>query len=45
MKGDYSAAYLKRHGGAPPSVQWQAGVVVKNGTAVDTTSWSSRANW
>jgi hypothetical protein len=43
MKGDYSPAYIKRHPGAPPSVQWQAGVVVRNGSAVDTTKWSSRA--
>mmetsp|Transcript_68248 Transcript_68248/g.204495 ORF Transcript_68248/g.204495 Transcript_68248/m.204495 type:complete len:355 (-) Transcript_68248:209-1273(-) len=45
MRGDYSAAYLKRHPGAPQSVQWQAGVVVRNGTVVDTATWSSRANW
>ena len=45
MKGNYSEAYLKRHAGAPPSVQWQAGVVVRKGTNVDTTVWSSRANW
>ena len=44
-KGDYSEAYIKRHPGAPPSVQWQAGVVVKKGSAVDTNVWSSRANW
>lgn len=44
-KGDYSDAYIKRHPGAPPSVQWQAGVVVKKGSAVDTNVWSSRANW
>jgi len=45
MKGDYSEAYIKRHPGAPSSVQWQAGVVVKKGSAVDTDVWSSRANW
>lgn len=45
MKGDYSEAYVKRHMGAPPSVQWQAGVVVKKGSTVDTNVWSSRANW
>ena len=45
MRGDYSAAYIKRHPGAPPSVQWQAGAVVRKGTAVDTSVWSSRANW
>jgi hypothetical protein len=45
MKGDYSEAYITRHAGAPPSVQWQAGVVVRKGTTVDTTVWSSRANW
>lgn len=45
MKGNYSALYLKRHVGAPPSVQWQAGVVVRKRTTVDTTAWSSRANW
>ena len=44
-KGDYSDAYIKRHPGAPPSVQWQAGVVVKKGSDVDTNVWSSRANW
>ena len=45
MRGNYSAAYLKRHPGAPPAVQWQAGAVVRKGTAVDTSVWSSRANW
>jgi len=47
MKGDYSEAYIKRHPGAPPAVQWQAGVVVKKGAAqqVETATWSSRANW
>jgi hypothetical protein len=45
MRGDYSEAYIKRHPGAPPSVQWQAGVVVRNGTKVDLSTWSSRANW
>ena len=45
MRGDYSEAYLKRHPGAPPSVQWSAGVVVRKGTKVDLTTWSSRANW
>ena len=44
-KGDYSEAYIRRHPGAPSSVQWQAGVVVKKGSAVDTNVWSSRANW
>ena len=45
MKGNYSEAYLKRHAGAPAAVQWQAGVVVTKGSAVDTSVWSSRANW
>ena len=45
MRGNYSDAYVKRHPGAPPSVQWQAGVVVLNGSKVDTSTWSSRANW
>jgi hypothetical protein len=47
MKGDYSAAFRARHSGAPASVQWQAGVVVKKGSAakIDTSTWSSRANW
>lgn len=45
MKGDYTEAYVTRHAGAPAAVQWQAGVVVRNGTAVDTSNWSSRANW
>ena len=45
MRGDYSAAYLKRHPGAPPRVQWSAGVVVRKGTKVDLSTWSSRANW
>jgi hypothetical protein len=47
MKGDYTAAYLKRHPGAPPAVQWQAGVVVQKGATrqVNTAVWSSRANW
>lgn len=45
MKGDYSEAYIKRHPGAPPGVQWAAGVVVRKGTKVDLSTWSSRANW
>ena len=45
MRGNYSRAYLQRHPGAPPSVQWQAGVVVRKGSAVDLSTWSSRANW
>ncbi len=45
MRGNYSAAYLKRHPDAPPAVQWQAGVVVRKGSAVDLSTWSSRANW
>lgn len=35
----------RRHPDAPAGVQWQAGVVVRKGTPVDTNSWSSRANW
>ena len=45
MKGDYSESYLKRHQGAPKSVEWSAGVVVKKGSKVDLSTWSSRANW
>ena len=45
MRGNYSDAYVKRHPGAPPAVQWQAGVVVPRGTQVDLSTWSSRANW
>mmetsp|Transcript_7175 Transcript_7175/g.15868 ORF Transcript_7175/g.15868 Transcript_7175/m.15868 type:complete len:338 (-) Transcript_7175:76-1089(-) len=47
MKGNYTAAYLKRHPGAPPGVQWQGGVVVRKDAAlqVTTDTWSSRANW
>ncbi len=45
MKGNYSAAYIKRHPGAPAHVQWDAGVVVRKGSRVDTSTWSSRANW
>ena len=45
MRGNYSEAYVKRHPGAPPAVQWQAGVVVPRGTQVDLSTWSSRANW
>lgn len=45
MRGNYSAAYLKRHPGAPPHVQWQAGVVVRKGSKVDLSTWSARANW
>ena len=45
MRGDYSEAYLKRHTDAPKSVQWSAGVVVRKGSKVDLSTWSSRANW
>lgn len=45
MRGDYSSAYLQRHPGAPPHVQWQAGVVVRKGSKVDLSTWSARANW
>ena len=45
MRGDYSEAYLRRHAGAPRSVQWHAGVVVRKGSSVDLGTWSSRANW
>ena len=45
MRGNYSAAYVKRHPGAPPHVQWQAGVVIRKGSNVDLSTWSARANW
>ena len=45
MRGDYSEAYIKRHPGAPKAVEWSAGVVVRKGTKVDLSTWSSRANW
>jgi hypothetical protein len=45
MRGNYSAAYRQRHPDAPAAVQWQAGVVVRKGIAVDLSTWSSRANW
>ena len=47
MKGNYSDAYRRRHAGAPPSVQWQSGVVVpvESVGEVDTSTWSARANW
>jgi hypothetical protein len=45
MRGNYSVAYRQRHPDAPAAVQWQAGVVVRKGSAVDLSTWSSRANW
>ena len=45
MRGEYSEAYIKRHPGAPKAVEWSAGVVVRKGTKVDLSTWSSRANW
>ena len=47
MKGNYTEAYLKRHRGAPPSVDWEAGVVVPVGKGRDVAldTWSPRANW
>ena len=47
MRGNYTSAYLERHRGASPAVDWSAGVVVPEESAdsVDLTNWSPRANW